>query len=119
VTIEKEQQEIAEYKERIRTLQEQLQKKNEKIDLEKLFCELGRRKIDSILVEGGGEINFSVLEKKLADCIYAFIAPKIFGGTAKTPVAGAGIEHPADAFKFKLKNIKHFDEDILLELTKN
>ncbi len=93
--------------------------KNEKIDLEKLFCELGRRKIDSILVEGGGEINFSVLEKKLADCIYAFIAPKIFGGTAKTPVVGAGIEHPADAFEFKLKNIKHFDEDILLELTKN
>lgn len=32
VTIEKEQREIAEYKERIRTLQEQLQKKNEKID---------------------------------------------------------------------------------------
>lgn len=32
VTIEKEQQEIAEYKERIRTLQEQLQKKNKKID---------------------------------------------------------------------------------------
>ena len=32
VTIEKEQQEIAEYKERIRTLQEQLQKKNEEID---------------------------------------------------------------------------------------
>ena len=32
VTIEKEQQEIAEYKERIRTLQELLQKKNEKID---------------------------------------------------------------------------------------
>ena len=32
VTIEKEQQEIAEYTERIRTLQEQLQKKNEKID---------------------------------------------------------------------------------------
>lgn len=32
VTIEKEQQEIAEYKERIRTLQEQLQRKNEKID---------------------------------------------------------------------------------------
>ena len=32
VTIEKEQKEIAEYKERIRTLQEQLQKKNEKID---------------------------------------------------------------------------------------
>lgn len=32
VTIEKEHQEIAEYKERIRTLQEQLQRKNEKID---------------------------------------------------------------------------------------
>ena len=32
ITIEKEQREIAEYKERIRTLQEQLQHKNEKID---------------------------------------------------------------------------------------
>ncbi len=32
VTIEKERQEIAEYKERIRTLQDQLQHKNEKID---------------------------------------------------------------------------------------
>ncbi len=32
ITIEKEQREIAEYKERIRTLQEQLQAKNEKID---------------------------------------------------------------------------------------
>lgn len=32
ITIEKEQREIAEYKERIRTLQDQLQKKNEKID---------------------------------------------------------------------------------------
>lgn len=32
ITIEKEQREIAEYKERIRTLQEQLQHKNEKLD---------------------------------------------------------------------------------------
>lgn len=32
ITIEKEQREIAEYKERIRTLQEQLQQKNEKLD---------------------------------------------------------------------------------------
>lgn len=32
ITIEREQREIAEYKERIRTLQEQLQRKNEKID---------------------------------------------------------------------------------------
>lgn len=32
ITIEKEQQDIARYKERIRTLQEQLQRKNEKID---------------------------------------------------------------------------------------
>ncbi len=35
LTIEKEQKEIAEYKERIRTLQDQLQRKNEKIDASK------------------------------------------------------------------------------------
>lgn len=45
VTIEKEQQEIAEYKERIRTLQEQLQRKNEKIDQARIrFCGMPMKK---------------------------------------------------------------------------
>jgi DNA mismatch repair protein MutS2 len=35
ITVEREQREIAQYKERIRTLQEQLQRKNEKLDQEK------------------------------------------------------------------------------------
>ncbi len=92
--------------------------KNGKISLEELFAELGKRKIDSILVEGGGEINFSVLEKNLADCIYAFVAPKIFGGNAKSPVAGLGVEKTSEAFEFKLEKIRRFGEDILLTLKK-
>ena len=91
---------------------------NGRINLAELFAELGKRKIDSVLVEGGGEINFSVLEKNLADCIYAFVAPKIFGGNAKTPVAGLGVENPSQAFEFNLKKIQRFGGDILLTLEK-
>lgn len=58
ITIEKEQKEIAEYKERIRTLQDQLQHKNEKIDQAK----------DRILREANEEARRILQEaKEVAD----------------------------------------------------
>ena len=87
-----------------------------KISLSQLMTELGKRKIDSVLIEGGGEINFSALEAGIVNKIYAFVAPKLFGGaTAKSPVAGQGISAVEDAFSFKISEIRRFDEDILIE----
>lgn len=88
---------------------------NKHVNLRELLVELGKRKIDSVLVEGGAEINYSLLEKNLVQKIYAFIAPKIFGGNAKSPVSGIGITNPNEAFNFKLESTKTFDSDILLE----
>lgn len=92
--------------------------KNGNVELTELFKELGRRKIDSVLVEGGGEINYSLLNENLVQKIYAFVAPKIFGGNAKSPVCGAGVELPGQAFEFNLKEIKTFGGDLLLEYEK-
>lgn len=92
--------------------------KNGNVELSELFKELGRRKIDSVLVEGGGEINYSLLNENLVQKIYAFVAPKIFGGNAKSPVCGAGVELPDQAFEFNLKEIKTFGGDLLLEYEK-
>ena len=79
---------------------------------------LGEKKIDSVLVEGGSAINFAVLEANIVNKIYAFIAPKIFGGQAKSPVAGQGVSLPQEAFGFKLEKISRIDDDVLLELAK-
>ena len=94
--------------------------KTGKIDLSELMKVLGERKIDSVLIEGGGQINFSALEAGIVNKIYAFIAPKLFGGSAaKSPVAGEGIAGVEDAFSFKISEILRFDEDILIEYEAN
>ncbi len=88
------------------------------ISIPQVLSELGSRKIDSVLVEGGGEINYAFLESGCVQCIYAFIAPKLFGGQAKSPVAGAGVELPDQAFTFTLADIRQFDGDIMLTYKK-
>jgi diaminohydroxyphosphoribosylaminopyrimidine deaminase/5-amino-6-(5-phosphoribosylamino)uracil reductase len=83
--------------------------------MKKLLQLLGERNISSILVEGGGTINFSLLQAGLIDKVYAFIAPKLLGGKASlTPVAGEGFDEPAEAVTLKNITMKTLDGDILL-----
>lgn len=91
---------------------------NPRPDLTELMRILGEKKIDSLLIEGGAEIHYSALRSGIVKKIYAFIAPKIFGGAGKSPVAGTGVEFPEEAFAFKLEKITRFDDDILLEYGK-
>lgn len=86
------------------------------VNLYELMKILGEKKIDSVLIEGGGAINFSALESKIVNKIYAFVAPKIFGGAAKSPVGGEGVNLPKDAFGFKIKKVSQIGEDVLMEL---
>lgn len=85
------------------------------VNLKELMKILGEKKIDSVLIEGGGAVNYSALESKIVNKIYAFVAPKIFGGSAKSPVAGEGVNLPSESFGFTLENITRFDDDILME----
>lgn len=86
-------------------------------DVSVLFEELGKRKIDSVLVEGGADLNYGVLESGNVKKIFAFIAPKIFGGGAgaKSPVGGTGIEHPSDCFAFEIEKMQKIGDDVLIE----
>lgn len=89
---------------------------DDKVDLDKLMGILGEMKIDSILLEGGGTLNYSALKAGIVNKVMAFIAPKFFGGDkAKTPVEGIGIEVPDDAFVFEYDNMQNFGEDIMIE----
>jgi diaminohydroxyphosphoribosylaminopyrimidine deaminase/5-amino-6-(5-phosphoribosylamino)uracil reductase len=85
------------------------------IDLEKLMKRLGEMGIDSILVEGGGTLNDSLLKTGLVNELNVYIAPKLFGGEkAKTPVEGSGVSEVEDAHRFRLCSTEVIDEDILL-----
>ena len=87
------------------------------VRVEDLCRKLGKSGIDSVLLEGGGSLNFSFLNKGLVDEIYAFIAPKIIGGmNAKTAVEGEGVSRMADAIDLKITDVLNAGQDILLKL---
>lgn len=95
------------------------EEQKEVISLPVLMKELGARKIDGILLEGGGQLNESALQAGIVDRIYCYIAPKIFGGAqAKTPVEGQGFTRAADAWQFDRIGMQEFGQDILLEYEK-
>lgn len=95
------------------------EEQKEVISLPVLIKELGARKIDGILLEGGGQLNESALQAGIVDRIYCYIAPKIFGGAqAKTPVEGQGLTRAADAWQFNRIGMQEFGQDILLEYEK-
>jgi diaminohydroxyphosphoribosylaminopyrimidine deaminase/5-amino-6-(5-phosphoribosylamino)uracil reductase len=90
--------------------------KKGKVDIEYLFKRLGKMGIDSILIEGGGELSFSALEAGVVDKVLAFVAPKLIGGKdAATPVGGKGIEYMRDALELSDIKINMFEEDIMIE----
>jgi len=89
--------------------------KNNQVDLEALMKILGSYNIDSLLIEGGGTVNYSFLRNNLVHKIYTFIAPMIIGGNeAKTPVSGEGISFISEAIYLKSFETKHVDNNLLI-----
>ncbi len=90
--------------------------KNGMVDLQFLMDELGKKEIDSLLIEGGGRVNFSFLKENLVDKVVFFIAPKIIGGrNAKTPVEGEGIAYLEKVINLKNLEVHNLAEDIRVE----
>jgi diaminohydroxyphosphoribosylaminopyrimidine deaminase/5-amino-6-(5-phosphoribosylamino)uracil reductase len=87
-----------------------------RVDLKRLMELLGEKNIDSILLEGGGTLNDSMLRQKFVQELQVFVAPKIFGGAgAKTPVEGIGVELPSAAVSFHLEKMRQIGADLLME----
>jgi diaminohydroxyphosphoribosylaminopyrimidine deaminase/5-amino-6-(5-phosphoribosylamino)uracil reductase len=90
--------------------------KNNRVNLTYLMKELGKLKIDSVLLEGGSTLNYSALEEGIVDKVVSFIAPKLIGGTnAKTPLGGDGKLLMKDAIVLKNIAIERYADDIMIE----
>jgi 2,5-diamino-6-(ribosylamino)-4(3H)-pyrimidinone 5'-phosphate reductase len=74
-----------------------------KVNIKNLFEQLENLGIKRILVEGGGEINWSVLKIGLANELIVAISPVVVGGRdAKTLVEGEGIANVINGMKMRL-----------------
>ena len=94
----------------------QLNERKGHVDLCELMKKLGELQIDSILLEGGGTLNWSALESGVVQKVLTYMAPKILGGAdARTPVEGTGAPSPDDAFYLKPGPIRQLGDDFLVE----
>ncbi|HEX4823653.1 MAG TPA: dihydrofolate reductase family protein [Candidatus Polarisedimenticolaceae bacterium] len=63
-----------------------------RVDIPLLLARLKARGVERLLVEGGGDMNWSFVENDAIDELYVTVAPAIFGGRdAPTPVEGEGL----------------------------
>ena len=85
------------------------------VNIKNLLKSLSRKKIQTILVEGGGTINWEFLRLGLVDEIIITITPYIIGGkNAITLVEGQGYSKIKNSAKLKLKKIFRLKNEIIL-----
>ena len=79
----------------------------EKVDLKRLFNQLEEEGVSHVLVEGGGEINWSIIKNNLFNEIIITISPMIIGGkNAISLVGGEGYKTINESLKVKLSRIQ-------------
>ena len=76
---------------------------------------LAKRKIKTLLLEGGGTVNWEFIEKDFVDEIVVTLAPYVIGGqNAISLVGGKGFSKISNSRKFMLKRIVKMGNEIVL-----
>lgn len=92
-----------------------LPSREDRVDLKALMQKLAERELSAVLVEGGGTINYSLLDCGLIDKLFVFIAPLIIGGKeSPTAFSGAGVKELGKAWSVEKLEMKQFEQDLLL-----
>lgn len=88
----------------------------EQCDIRALLIDLGKRKIQQLLVEGGPTILNSFVKANLADSVRVYIAPMVLGndGAAVLPDSVQALADPANLFEVQ---ITRFEDDECIEGT--
>lgn len=90
-------------------------KANNYFNLKNILKKLRKRKISSVLVEGGSKLSHTFLKENLVDKFYYFIAPKIYGGSdGIASFCGKGPQMMSDAVELEILEQKKIDDNILL-----
>ncbi|MDG1831937.1 MAG: bifunctional diaminohydroxyphosphoribosylaminopyrimidine deaminase/5-amino-6-(5-phosphoribosylamino)uracil reductase RibD, partial [Verrucomicrobiota bacterium] len=104
---------VAALRKRVNVVESPARKK--RVDLRWLLKRLGREEVTHLLVEGGGEVNASFFENKLAQRVAFFYAPKVLGGKRARPaVGGKGAMNLKEASKLENAQWRRLGPDLLL-----
>lgn len=85
------------------------------LDLAQVFAELHRRRVLSVMVEGGSRLSVAMVRSGFVDKYYVFIAPKLFGGDGLGSFGPLEVSRPDDAPKLRFSRIDWFGDDLLVE----
>lgn len=86
------------------------------VNLKALFGDVLKLGIKSVLVEGGGKLNYSLMREKLVDELIVVVFPFAVGNVnAPSLFDGEGFEH--SLLKFKLKETRIINDNIFLYYT--
>ncbi|KAF0194874.1 MAG: diaminohydroxyphosphoribosylaminopyrimidine deaminase [Bacillota bacterium] len=93
-----------------------LSSKEGRVDLDALLSTLWKRKINHVLLEGGGTLNYTAFSQQIIDKVYCLIAPKIVGGAqALSPVGGDGLSKMSNAWNIDVQQVVWLGEDMLVK----
>ena len=85
----------------------------DRVDLREAFRALESAGIESIMVEGGGELIFSLFEADIVDELRVFVGPQIIGGRdAPTLADGDGFRR--DFPELRLESVDRLDGGVVL-----
>ncbi|MFW9991847.1 MAG: 2,5-diamino-6-(ribosylamino)-4(3H)-pyrimidinone 5'-phosphate reductase [Candidatus Odinarchaeota archaeon] len=108
-------------REKVRKIKEQgvlvFQAGQEKVDLQELFCYLKRElAVKTLLLEGGGTLNWNMLQSGLIDELRVFLAPVVASGFGSIPLFwGEGYKAMNDGPLFQLKALTELGDGVLME----
>lgn len=85
-----------------------------RLDLEVVLRRAAALGLMSVLVEGGATVHGALMDARLVDEVYAFVAPKLAGGLgAPSPIGGEGVELMDRAVALEGVQIERFGDEIL------
>lgn len=85
-------------------------------DFSTIVARLGELEITSLLIEGGGLVNWAALAANVVDKVFLYYAPKILGGAHSVPFAsGEGFPRLNEAPQVKNIMLHRFGEDFAVE----
>lgn len=88
------------------------------VNIKNLLKYLSKKKIKTLLVEGGGTVNWEFIKLGLVDEIIVTITPYLIGGkNAITLVEGKGFSQIQRSTKLKLKKIYKLRNEIVIHYT--
>lgn len=85
------------------------------LDIEAVLCELGKRGVLQLMVEGGAVVQGELLQRDLCDELRVYLGATLLGGTAQ-PWARTALTSTISEAKFwRLRTMRQLDDDVCME----